>query len=115
MAAWHRSRRADLGLRGTGLLLCWTSYGAIARLAALHVAPPSAGALAYGLAAAGFLAASAGGALTALGRHLFDQIEVGSRQQDDAASRSPVSAATPPTAFGSARARDWRVGGLAHG
>lgn len=41
--AWHRSRRADLGLRGTGLLLCWLSYAALARLMAMHAPPHSAG------------------------------------------------------------------------
>lgn len=79
MAAWHRSRRADLGLRASGLLLCWISYAAIARLVALHVPPQSAGALAYGLAAIGFIAASGGSALLFLGHHLLDEIEVSAR------------------------------------
>ena len=79
MAAWHQSRRADLGLRASGLLLCWISYAAIARLVALHVPPQSAEALAYGLAAIGFIAASGGSAMLFLGHHLFDEIEVSAR------------------------------------
>lgn len=79
MAAWHRSRRADIVLRATGLLLCWVSYAAVSRLVAMHVPPQKAGALAYGIAAIGFMAASAGSALTLLGHHLFDEIEVSAR------------------------------------
>ena len=79
MAAWHRSRRADIVLRATGLLLCWVSYAAISRLVAMHVPPRQDGVLGYGLAAIGFVAASSGGALTLLGDHLFDRIEVSER------------------------------------
>lgn len=79
MVAWHRTRRADIVLRATGLLLCWVSYAAMARLVAMHVSPQKAGSLAYGLAAVGFMAASAGSALTLLGHHLFDEIEVSAR------------------------------------
>ena len=79
MVAWHRSRRADIVLRATGLLLCWVSYTAILRLFAMHVPPQKAGVLAYGIAAVGFMAASAGSALTILGHHLFDEIEVSAR------------------------------------
>ena len=79
MVAWHRSRRADIVLRATGLLLCWVSYTVISRLVAMHVPPQKAGVLAYGIAAVGFMAASAGSALTILGHHLFDEIEVSAR------------------------------------
>ncbi|WP_028967988.1 hypothetical protein [Sphingomonas phyllosphaerae] len=79
MVAWHRSRRADIVLRATGLLLCWVSYTAISRLVAMHVPPQKAGVLAYGIAAVGFMAASAGSALTLLGHHFFDEIEVSAR------------------------------------
>lgn len=81
MAAWHRSVKADLGLRVVGLILCGMAYLAIARLFALHPpAPPkSAGALAYGLATIGFLGGSVGGAMTTLGHHLFDEIEISDR------------------------------------
>lgn len=79
MAAWHRSRRADIVLRASGLLLCWVSYTAIARLITMHIPPQKAGVPAYGIAAVGFMAASAGSALTILGHHLFDEIEVSAR------------------------------------
>ena len=79
MAAFHRSRRADIVLRATGLLLCWVSYTAISRLITMHVPPQKAGVLAYGIAAVGFMAASAGSALALLGHRLFDEIEVSAR------------------------------------
>lgn len=82
MVAWHRSRRADIVLRATGLLLCWVSYAAIARLVAMHVPPQKAGVLAYGLATISFMAASTGSALSLLGHHLFDEIEVSARWRE---------------------------------
>ena len=48
-----------------GVALRWL-YG-------LHVPPQSAGLLAYGLGAVGYMAASSGLALVMLGRHLFDE------------------------------------------
>lgn len=45
----------------------------------MHVPSQKAGFLAYGIAAIGFMAASAGSALTILGHHLFDEIEVSAR------------------------------------
>lgn len=91
MAAWHQSRRADIILRATGLLLCWISYAAISRLVAMHVPPQKTGALAYGIAAIGFIAASAGGALTFSGRRLFDDVEVSARWR----GRSGLSVSPP--------------------
>jgi len=79
MGAWHRSRRADLGLRALGLMFWTVAYLAIRTLVGMRINPQSAGALAYGLATIGFLGASAGSALTSLGNHLFDEIEVISR------------------------------------
>lgn len=79
MAAWHRSQRADLGLRALGLLLCWLSYTAIVRLVAMHVPAQAADIVAYGLATVGFVAASSGSAMLILGNHLFDEIEVSAR------------------------------------
>jgi hypothetical protein len=79
MTAPHRQRHVDLGLRTGGALLCCIAYVAIAHLAAMHIRPRAAGALAYGLAMAGFLAASAGSAMIVLGHHLFDKIEVSQR------------------------------------
>ena len=72
MAAWHRSRRADLGLRAVGLLLCAMAYIAVWRLSALALSPHGSGALAFALAAIGFLGASAGSVMVLLGHHLFD-------------------------------------------
>jgi len=81
MAARHRSRRADLGLRASGLLLCGIAYTALSRLCAMPLAPDTVGALACALAAIGLLAASAGSAMAALGHHLFDQIALSERWQ----------------------------------
>jgi hypothetical protein len=92
MAAWHRSRRADIVLRATGLLLCWVSYTAISRLVTMHVPPHKADILAYGIAAVGFMAASGGSALTLLGHHLFDEIEVSARWR----GRPDLSVSFPP-------------------
>ena len=79
MAAWHRSRRADLGLRAVGLLFCAMAYIAVWRLSALALSPHGSGALAFALAAIGFLVASAGGVMVLLGHHLFDGIAVSER------------------------------------
>lgn len=79
MTAWYRSRRADLGLRASGLLLCGIAYTAVSRLSAMHISPQTAGVFAYAFAAIGFLTASAGSALVLVGRHLFDEIEVSER------------------------------------
>lgn len=81
MAAWHRTWKADYGLRAAGVVLCALAYAAIARLCALHppVPPATAGIAAYALAASGFLCASVGGALTTHGSHVFDEIEVSPR------------------------------------
>lgn len=79
MAAWHRSRRADLGLRASGLLLCGIAYTAVSRLSAMHVSPQTADVFAYAFAAICFLGASAGSALVMLGHHLFDEIQVSER------------------------------------
>ena len=81
MPARHRLQPVDFGLRAVGALLCCIAYVAIAHLTAMHIRPRSAGALAYGLATAGFLGASAGSAMTVLGHHLFDAIEVSQRWQ----------------------------------
>ncbi len=81
MAAWHRLRRADLGLRASGFLLCGIAYTALSRLCAMPLSPDTVGALACALAAIGLLAASAGSAMAALGHHLFDQIALSERWQ----------------------------------
>lgn len=95
MAAWHRSWRADFGLRGAGLLLCAIAYGAIVRLCALPAVAETTGALAYALAAIGFLGASAGSALAMLGHHLFDPVAVSARwRQRPRASFPPLETVT---------------------
>ena len=83
MAAWHRSRRADFGLRVSGLLLCGIAYAAIARLFAMHAPPQTVNALAYALATAGFLCAGTGGSLVMLGHQLFEEIEVGKHRKPE--------------------------------
>ena len=79
MAVWHRSRRADLGLRAAGLLFCWSSYEAVARLVAMNTPPQTAGIAAFALAAVGFIGASGGSAFLLLGSHLFDEVDVSAR------------------------------------
>lgn len=68
-----------MGLRAAAVLLCCLSYAAIARLVAMRTPPQTADAVAYLLAAIGFMAASAGSAMLFLGNHLFDEIEVSAR------------------------------------
>lgn len=81
MVAWHRSRKADVGLRALGLCLCAVAYLAITRLIALQPALPehAVDARYFMLATLGFLAASAGSAMACLGNHLFDQVEISAR------------------------------------
>ena len=79
---WHRTRRGDLGLRALGLGGCALSYFSIHQLMAMPAADPahwSPGFLAYMLTATGFLCASAGSGMVALGAHLFDKVEVSER------------------------------------
>lgn len=79
MAAWHLVRRVDIGLRALGLLLCGIAYLAIRQLITLHAPPQSIGAIGLGLAAIGFITASAGSAMLLWGDHLLDEIEVSAR------------------------------------
>ncbi|MFE8583387.1 hypothetical protein ACFX59_04710 [Sphingomonas sp. NCPPB 2930] len=79
MAKWHRSRRADLGLRALGAILCGLAYLAIRTLFALPSTAMAAHLLPAELATAGFLSASAGSALAMLGAHLFDDMMVSAR------------------------------------
>jgi hypothetical protein len=79
MAAWHRSRRADLGLRASGAFFCWLACTALAHLVAMHAPPRSPGLIPCGLAAIGFLSASGGSLLLVLGRNIFDEVTLGAR------------------------------------
>lgn len=85
MGKWHRSWKADLGLRAVGLACCALAYGAIAQLFA---APPTALGTPdlSALAAGGFLSASIGVAMTVWGKHLFDEVTVSARWRRSTAS-----------------------------
>lgn len=93
MAAWHRSRKADLGLRLLGLVLCAIAYGSISQLIVVRAAHvgEDPDIFCFALAALGFLAASAGGALTCHGHHLFDEIEVPARWRRRGLEVTPIS------------------------
>ena len=91
MADWSNKRTTDVSVRAGGALSCAAAYLAISALAHLHVAAPRAqpGAIAYVLAAIGFLCTSFGTALIVLGHHIFDQVEVSARWQHRAAASAP--------------------------
>lgn len=76
---WHRSRRADLGLRAGGLCLLAIAGLALRGLIALHITSGDADAFAFLLALIAFLSASLGSAATVLGGHLFEEVEVSAR------------------------------------
>jgi hypothetical protein len=82
MVAWHRSWKADIGLRLLGLLCGAVAGVMFSHLFAMRL-PRAPGVLAYAMAATGFVSASASAALTLLGHHLFDEIEVSSRWRRD--------------------------------
>lgn len=84
MAAWHRARRADIGLRALGSGMCGLAGLAAQRLLGLSVPPHPPGLPAVALATLAFLGASAGSALLLLGAHLFDRIEVSARWRREA-------------------------------
>jgi len=81
MHSWKRDWRTDLGLRLFGIASCGVSCLAINTLTRLRLPdghiPPDI--LAFALAAAGFLCASAGAVLLFLGRHIFDEVEISPR------------------------------------
>jgi hypothetical protein len=85
---WHEEVVAKLGLRAAGLVLLaiayWTGTALFDRFAGSLVHPP----LEYLLAVVTFVCASAGSAMTVMGHHLFDQVEVSSRW----ARRAPPTA-----------------------
>jgi hypothetical protein len=83
MAAWHRSKQADIGLRVAGLALWGVGYAALTGLETL-LTPALTGStalVALALAATLFLCGSTGAALVTLGNHLFDRITVSGRWQ----------------------------------
>ena len=81
MASWHERRDVDLALRAGGLLLIAMAHGLAWLLT--HDVHSHAGRAATPfdllLAAALFVAASAGTALLVVVRHLFDEIRVAAR------------------------------------
>lgn len=81
MRGWHHDWRTDIGMRAGGVALCGAAWLAVRTLAHLRFPslPASPGPLAFALAFAGFVTASAGTAMLALGHHLFDQVEVSER------------------------------------
>jgi hypothetical protein len=76
---WHEETVAKLGLRAAGLVLLafayWAGTALFHRFAGSLVHPP----LEYLLALVTFVCASVGSAMTIMGHHLFDQVEVSSR------------------------------------
>lgn len=86
MRKWHHDWKTDIALRLCGALSCGISYLAINALLALRLANGQLpdGALPFILAAAGFLCASAGSALFALGHHIFDEVEISRRWRTSA-------------------------------
>ena len=76
---WHETGLAKFGLRVAGLIVLAIAYWAGAalyhRFAGTRAHPP----LEYLLALAAIVCASTGSALTIMGHHLFDQVEVSSR------------------------------------
>lgn len=81
MRNWHHDWKTDITLRLCGAVSCGISYLAIDALLASRLADGTLpdGALPFILAAAGFLCASVGSALLALGHHIFDEIQISRR------------------------------------
>ena len=71
-----RRLRTDLSLRASGILSLTLATTAIHALVRLH---PPTGALAFLLAAIGFLCASGGAMLVIVGRHIHDRVQVSAR------------------------------------
>ncbi|GGE78191.1 hypothetical protein [Sphingomonas prati] len=98
MAAWHRSKQADIGLRLAGLAswgVAYASFNLLQAVAKPTLHGPTAF-LAIALAATLFLCASSGAALITLGNHLLDRITVSGRWQR--LPRVPIEPVPLPTA-----------------
>lgn len=92
MTNWAQRRTTDLLVRVAGVGCCATAYLAVGALMHLRVGPTTPpGPVAYGLAALGFLCGSIGTFLVALGRHIFDKIEVSERWRHRPAPAGPQS------------------------
>ena len=83
MGHWHQDWKAGIALRACGAAACGISYLAISALIGLRLGDGQLpdGVLPFVLAAAGFLRASVGSALLALGHHIFDEVEISQRWQ----------------------------------
>jgi hypothetical protein len=99
----HQGRSTDLGLRLSGAALCGVTWLAIRTLFHMRMAPwpASPGTLAYALAVIGFVCGSAGAALLTLGRHIFDEVEIGERWR----TRTIVKQSVEPPSSGSVDTR----------
>ena len=77
----HQRRTRDCRLRLAGAALCCVAWAAIRTLVHIRLADATAapGALAFALATLGFIAASAGTGLCALGIHILDPVAVSER------------------------------------
>lgn len=104
MQDWHHRRSTDLGLRLGGVALCGVSWLAIRTLVHTRLAPwpASPGLMAFGLAAVGFICASAGAALLSIGHHIFDEIEIGERWR----TRTIVERSETPASTNESEDRD---------
>lgn len=92
MTKWAQRRTTDLLVRVAGGGCCTAAYLAVGALMHLRVgATTPAGPVAYGFAALGFLCGSIGTMLVALGRHIFDRIEVSERWRHRPAPAVPQS------------------------
>lgn len=96
MRNWQHNWKTDIGLRLCGVTSCGISYLAIHALVALRFADGHLpqGPLPFFLAAVGFLCASAGAVLLALGHHVFDEVEISARWRCKHPAENLVAKAT---------------------
>ena len=81
MPGWAAGTRGDILLRLGGVLLLLISATSIYALAHRHPGPSTfdPGVIDFALAALGVLSGSSGLGLTAIGRHVFDEVAVSAR------------------------------------
>lgn len=78
MANWHHNWKTDIALRVCGAMSCGLSYLSIHALIDMRLADGTLpdDAVPFILAASGFLCASVGATLLALGHHIFDEVVI---------------------------------------